>query len=1117
MAMVYYYPNYTSGQIVVAQASASAVNGYITTMTKASAETISTFDKSAKRGYRISGWTKELGSLPTTIQYNFGQSVYIGTSNLSLQPTWKSTLILDFDANGGTVSPSFYSLEAGENYGVLPTPRRTGYTFTGWYKYENGQYWRWKDNSGMASSNTTLVAFWEQEYTTPSTGECNLQAVVFGSAPKRTIGVRLLATEDYKSSNYRLSVSANGNIYQYWSFNESDYITTESSGVQYNYYINARCSSTEDVLDVDSFTITITNSDFGPNWSKTATVKYAYTIYDDTLRPINSSSDIHRGSLRVGDTIPSGWFTSNPTSANKVFKGWKWTTGGAPGEDLIDSTTLGSGTEIFLPPINLTLGKGYVEAWGVWRDGYDHKFYSGTLSKEYSTDTLLYTQTKEKSVDMTLNCSIRLTRDHYTHRGWSTEAAGASWTYNFNSIVSTDTQKTLYPYWAPDKYLYKYYSGIYSDESPNTSRPLEDNTMLAYSYYKTYGVPLVLRTKEDTKTPCSRVGYDWVGWTTTDGSSQKQYSFGQTLDVNQNMTFYPCWQVITYTVYYNTGPYSSVFPNTNIDSAIKTYGTPLTLMMEADMPLTLNRSGYKHDGWSVHSGGTTKDYAFGASYTTESDITLYPYWKLMNFTATYKPGKSDAMPQTDYTQTITYQSSYVLKNAVYNHTNYNQTGWSVNNGSATVNYDLGATVNVPNPNDHTITATWTEKVFYTATFYNENDSIYTTIKSPENGGSITLPAVPAKAGYIGEWALESLSGNKYNGGVSFNLTSNVSFYPKYTKKEGTIEYYIDGTYHTKVKGAAETLTTLLVPSKTGYTFHGWYLNEDYSGTIYTEYNYPVHGASITFYGYYKVIPTEIHYSIDGKNVKVDSGEPTTSAQIWSAEEKEGYTFDGWYANSDYTSKVETLKYPDVATAPIILYGKYIPNDCQITYQVEKGSLTFTTKTVKYDAAIGDFPAVAADTGYTWNSKWFNGEDEITSDFICKGNLTLKATCEPNEYQIIYNLDTDELPPIEPTKIKYDELINELPFPEREGWTFLGWYKDDEIFEARGQKYNWTEDTTLIAKWRIIKVNKVPVFINGKMVLTQPYILHKDCWKKPLANLRYQNDWNELKVNPLNFK
>ncbi|MBQ7251141.1 MAG: leucine-rich repeat protein [Kiritimatiellae bacterium] len=78
----------------------------------------------------------------------------IGLKTLYVPKEWYGTAMLEdivpdgckvvyvvhvsFNANGGTVSPAGKTMSYGEKVGVLPTPKRTGYKFLGWYTAASG-------------------------------------------------------------------------------------------------------------------------------------------------------------------------------------------------------------------------------------------------------------------------------------------------------------------------------------------------------------------------------------------------------------------------------------------------------------------------------------------------------------------------------------------------------------------------------------------------------------------------------------------------------------------------------------------------------------------------------------------------------------------------------------------------------------------------------------------------------------------------------------------------------------------------------------------------------------------------------------------------------------------
>lgn len=84
-------------------------------------------------GYTFIGWTGDNGSEPT-----LEVTIPKGTiGNLNYQANWKANNYkVSLNANKGSVSPDFINVLYDSNYGIIPEPSRTGYSFDGWY-YDN--------------------------------------------------------------------------------------------------------------------------------------------------------------------------------------------------------------------------------------------------------------------------------------------------------------------------------------------------------------------------------------------------------------------------------------------------------------------------------------------------------------------------------------------------------------------------------------------------------------------------------------------------------------------------------------------------------------------------------------------------------------------------------------------------------------------------------------------------------------------------------------------------------------------------------------------------------------------------------------------------------------------
>jgi len=118
-------------------------------------ETYSTLPTPATRtGYTFDGWfTAASGGTQVTAD----TKVAI-TSNQTLYAHWTAIkYTVTFDANGGSVTPASSTVTYGSSV-TLPTPTRSGYTFTGWYTAKSGGT---KVTSiPSLTSNITVYAQW---------------------------------------------------------------------------------------------------------------------------------------------------------------------------------------------------------------------------------------------------------------------------------------------------------------------------------------------------------------------------------------------------------------------------------------------------------------------------------------------------------------------------------------------------------------------------------------------------------------------------------------------------------------------------------------------------------------------------------------------------------------------------------------------------------------------------------------------------------------------------------------------------------------------------------------------------------------------------------------------
>ena len=152
-----------------------------------------------------------------------------------------------------------------------------------------------------------------------------------------------------------------------------------------------------------------------------------------------------------------------------------------------------------------------------------------------------------------------------------------------------------------------------------------------------------------------------------------------------------CWMKgdpISYTISYNANGGSGA-PG----SQTKTHGTDLTL--SSTKP---TRSGYTFVNWNTKSDGSGTNYASGATYNTNANITLYAIWKTNSsggdtttkYTVSYNANGGSGTPSN---QTKTQGTNLVLSSTKPTRSGYTFVNWNTKGDGTGKSYAPGATYN----------------------------------------------------------------------------------------------------------------------------------------------------------------------------------------------------------------------------------------------------------------------------------------------------------------------------------------------------------------------------------------------------------------------------------------
>ena len=218
----------------------------------------------------------------------------------------------------------------------------------------------------------------------------------------------------------------------------------------------------------------------------------------------------------------------------------------------------------------------------------------------------------------------------------------------------------------------------------------------------------------------------------------------------------------------------------------------------------------------------------------------------------------------------------------------------------------------------------------------------------------------------------------------------------------------------KDKDAQKELIKLeTVPSKTGYTFKGYYRSDNFvdenliikaDGTFNSN---DLSGDKTTLIPYMKANTYTLSFDLNGGDGTTPSSKTVTfDSEYGDMPEptREGYTFAGWYTSASGGTKITSTSTVSIAKNHT-LYAQWTANKYIITFDSNGGEETNPkTKEVTYESNYGDLPE-STRIGYSFKG-WFTtqtGDEEITKTTTVKitKNQTLYAqwveTSLPNFY------------------------------------------------------------------------------------------------------------------------
>jgi uncharacterized repeat protein (TIGR02543 family) len=519
----------------------------------------------------------------------------------------------------------------------------------------------------------------------------------------------------------------------------------------------------------------------------------------------------------------------------------------------------------------------------------------------------------------------------------------------------------------------------------------------------------------------ARTGYRFDGWY-ADGSL---YDFSSLVTGPVDLVAH--WTRTTFTVSFNPA-------GGNPLPADQTVGYGL----RATDPGAPTRTGYTFGGWYLGSAATAYDFTSAVT----GAITLTAHWTPVRFPVTFDPAGGSSIDD----QSVAYRTAATDPGAP-TRTGYTFNGWY--DGIATTSYDFSSLVTAP----VALTAHWTRKSF-TVSFDTDGGSTAPAAQTVLYGNRATSPADPTRTGrtFTGWFAGTDLYG------FTSPVTADVALVAHWTKNPVVVSFDSAGgsPVADRTVGYGDPVADPGAPTRTGYTFDGWYADK----AVY-DFTAPVTAAT-TLTAHWTPVRYPVSFDSNGGGADPATQDVAygTTATNPADPTRTGYRFDGWFAGSaayDFTTSV---------TGAVSLVAHWTKKSYPVSFDTDGGSTAPATQSVLFNDTASA-PVDPTKAGYTF-AGWFAGADAYDFTTPVTGAVSLVAHWTKKSFTVTFDSNGGDTDPGDQT-VLYNDLAT-LPgaSPTRTGYTFDGWY-------AAGSAYDFTAPVTgnlaLVAHWT---ANRYPV-------------------------------------------
>lgn len=694
--------------------------------------------------------------------------------------------------------------------------------------------------------------------------------------------------------------------------------------------------------------------------------------------------------------------------------------------------------------------------WGAWLEVHDNYADDGGTEKT-STTAICYGHQVEVPAEPQRGSP-------YVFTGWYTDSK-ATIPADFANLPAPDGNAQIH-----------IYAGWYVPSYTVTFKKV-DGTVLdvqTVEYGKTALQPKI--------TP--KEGYSLEGWYTDEACTQE---FDLATPVTQDYTLYAKWTVASYSVTFVEADGSAV---SGVAAQNVVHGTTAT------EPAAPEKTGSSFAGWYADSSWKT---AFDFSTPITRVTVVYAKWNTATYTVSFVESDGSAVAGVAV-QTVEY-GKYAVQPEAPTKEGYLFGGWYTD-----TSFDYEFDFNTPITQDTFVYAKWREGRMYTVTFVGRDGKTALETQHIESGQTINWPSFSYDDGEYHCWGLyaDAECTEWFDWGT--RITQDTTIYTKWSIPFMATFYKNDGTDE-KVQWALEKGSGQSIPQGNifsartdGYYFLGWATSPTATTPEYYPDDYYVAEKDYTLYALWStdtctVTIVNSYKPAETWEFKVAAHSKVSLGNLYDNEHP--FTGPEHYSRIGYTASA-TATEPDVwepvnidsdATYYALWGGWFVCHE----YIDESGNdytywmnFYYNNPTQIGDPWRGDqyaFDGWYLDSDYTTPVDFENRPEPDEGS-----NIHIYAKWKTAVYTVrFFNDDGSVIDGVSEQQVEYGNTASKPANPERDGFTFNGWYVD-------GVPYDFTEaitrDINVYAYWNQIAYSVKFVDTDGT-VLDEQTVSHNE--------------------------